>query len=563
MLRHARTPQAFLQFLAAEQLSPSAAAQCHAEATKLGYYRANVFVSTALLNLYCRSHRLHEAQRLFDEMPHRSAVTWSTLIHGHARSRVPGFALGTFRDMLCDGVFPTESAVSSALVACAKLEDAGVGAMVHCVGVRCGISDDAVVGTALVNMYAKCHHLCAAHKVLKEMEEKNVATFTALIGGFAVDGRSHDAMLLLMEMEQSGVPPNMMTYSSVLSSFQCPDDINHARQVHCAVLKKGLEDNPYVLATQLTMYSKCDSLEDFRNVRMAVSCHDQVSYNSVICGLSCLGIGDEAFQHFQEMRRQGIPIDVFTFASMLKAVGSSSTLLEGRQPHALILKIGYVHDVNVQNALISMYARCGEIVEAKVVFASTEAPDLVSWNSLLSGCAQHGYGKDVIELFEQMKKLGVQPDHTTFLSVLRVCSHVGLVDKGIEFFNLMKEKGPLDGARLEHYACMVDLLGRAGYLLEAESLINDMPMKPGPSVYRALLSSCQIHGNLEIAIRVSKRLIEIYPHDSSAHVQLSKAFAGDGHWDNAAEIREAMRDKGVVKVPAWSCIDDQMRSGRL
>jgi pentatricopeptide repeat protein len=562
MLRHARTPQAFLQSLAAEWLSPSAAAQCHAEATKLGY-AANVFVSTALLKLYCRSHGLQEAQRLFDEMPHRSAVTWSTLIYGHARYGGPGFAIWTFRRMLCNGVFPIKSAMSSALVACAKLDDAGIGAMLHCVGLRCGVSDDIVVGTALVNMYAKCHHLCVAHKVLEEMEEKNVTTFTALIGGFAVDGRSHDAMLLLKEMEQSGVAPNVMTYSSLLSSFHSPDDINHARQVHCAVRKKGLEDNPYVLASMLTMYSKCDSLEDFRNVQVAVSCQDQVSYNSVISGLSCLGRGDEAFQHFLQMRRRGVHTDVFTFASMLKATGSSSTLLEGTQLHALILKTGYVHDINVQNGLISMYSRCGEIVEAKAVFTSMEAPDLVSWNSLLSGCAQHGYGTEVIELFEQMKRLKVQPDHTTFLSLLKVCSHVGLVDKGLEFFNLIKEKGSLAGARLQHYACMVDLLGRAGYLLEAESLMNDMPMKPGLSVYRAVLSSCQIHGNLEIAIRVSKRLTELYPHDPSARVQLSKAFAGDGRWDNAAEIRETMKDKGVVKVPAWSCIEDRMRSGRL
>jgi pentatricopeptide repeat protein len=272
-----------------------------------------------------------------------------------------------------------------------------------------------------------------------------------------------------------------------------------------------------------------------------------------------LGRGDETFHQFMVMRRNGADTDVFTFASMLKAIGNSYSLLEGRQVHALILKTGHESDVNVQNGLISMYTRHGEIGESTDVFASVRAPDLVSWNSLLSGYAQHGYGQEVVQVFEQMRRLNVQPDHTTFLLVLTACSRVGLVDKGLEYFNLMKTDGFLAGAWQEHYACIVDLLGRAGHLQEAESLVHDMPIEPSVSVYRALLSACQIHGNLEIAIRVSAHLIELYPHDSSAHVQLSKAFAGDGHWGNAAEVREAMAGKGIVKNPAWSCVDNQMQ----
>ncbi|KAL5227868.1 hypothetical protein ABZP36_016133 [Zizania latifolia] len=557
---HARTPRSFVQLLAAEPPRPSAADQCHAAATKLGF-ASNVFANTALLGLYCRSSRPSEAQQLFDEMPGRSAVTWNTLIYGHARSSAPDLAVGVFARMVRVGVFPTASSVSSVLVACVGLEDAGAGAMLHSVGLRCGFSASVIVGTALVDMYAKCHRLCAAQQVFAEMEEKNVATFIALVTGFVLGRRPHDAMVLVRDMEQSGVAPNVMTYSSLLSSFASPEDVDHGKQLHCAVLKKGLEHNPFVLSALVTMYSKCGFLEDLGKVQMAVSSQDQVSLNSVISGLCCLGRGEEAFQQFLEMRRHGTDMDVFTFASVLKAIGSSSSLLEGRQVHTLILKIGYDSVVDVQNSLISMYARHGAIGESNSVFISMEAPDLVSWNSLMTGCAQHGRGNEVVKIFEQMRRLHVQPDHITFLSVLTACSHVGLVDKGLEYFNLMKDKGYLAGAKTQHYACMVDLLGRAGYLNEAEFLINGMPTKPGASVYRALLGACQIHGNLEIAIRVSKRLIELNPHDSSAHVQLSNAFAGDGHWGTAAAIREAMSGKGIVKEPAWSCIEDQMQVG--
>uniref|UniRef100_A0ACD5XN73 Uncharacterized protein n=1 Tax=Avena sativa TaxID=4498 RepID=A0ACD5XN73_AVESA len=271
-----------------------------------------------------------------------------------------------------------------------------------------------------------------------------------------------------------------------------------------------------------------------------------------------LGRGDETFPQFMEMRRNGADTDMFTFASMLKSIGNSSSLLEGRQVHALILKGAHDSNVNVQNGLISMYARHGEIGESSDISASARVPDLVSWNSLLSGYAQHGYGQEVVEVFERMRRLNVQPDNTTFLMLLAACSH-GLVDKGLDYFNLMKTNGFLAEAQQEHYACIVDLLGRAGHLQEAESLVHDMPIEPGVSVYRTLLSACQIHGNLEIAIRVSTRLIELYPRDSSAHVQLSKAFAGDGHWGSAAEVRETMARKGIVKNPAWSCVEDQMQ----
>ncbi|KAM0883209.1 hypothetical protein ACQ4PT_031790 [Festuca glaucescens] len=522
ILRHARTPRGFVHLLAAGlPPHPSSAEQFHAVATKLGF-AASVFAGTALLNLYCRSRRLGEAQQLFDEMPEKSGVTWSTFIYGHVQSHEPILAVRAFGRMVHAGVSPTASAMSSVLVACAKMQDSGVGAMVHTAALKCSASSsNVVVGTALVDMYAKCHDVPAAQRVFEDMKEKNVATFTALVSGFALDGRPRDAMLLVRKMEQSGVAPNMMTYSSLLSSFASPRDLDHGRQAHCVVLKKGLEQNQYILSTLMTMYSRCGSLDGFRKVQAAVSCqHDQISLNSVISGLSCLGRGGEAFQHFLEMRRHGADTDVFTFTSMLKAIGNSSSLLQGRQVHALILKTGHGSDANVQNGLISMYARRGEIGESRDVFASVQAPDLVSWNSLLSGYAQHGYGQEVVEVFEQMRRLNVQPDHTTFLLVLTACSHAGLVDKGLE----PSPRSRVSGHRHAYGA--------------------------GVSVYRALLSACQIHGNLEIAVRMSACLIELYPHDSSAHVQLSKAFAGDGQWGSSAVVREAMTGKGIVKSPA-------------
>ncbi|KAL0286132.1 UNVERIFIED_CONTAM: Pentatricopeptide repeat-containing protein [Sesamum calycinum] len=225
---------------------------------------------------------------------------------------------------------------------------------------------------------------------------------------------------------------------------------------------------------------------------------------------------------FSKMRLAGFAIDFFTFSSVLKALGNSSALDEGKQTHALVFKTGYIMNLYVQNGLVSMYARCGKIEDAKKVFSSMDEHDLISWNSLLTGCAQHGYGIEAIKMFERMRESGVKPNGTTFLAALTACSHVGLLDKGLEYFDLMKHDAFLPQA--EHYACVVDLYGRAGFLHEAE----------------------------EIAVRAARKLIELCPNDPAIYVLLANVLATEGSWNDAASVRKLMCDKGVRKKPGNS-----------
>lgn len=453
--------------------------------------------------------------------------------------------------------------MSSVLAACSRSGVLAYGTMLHCVGFKHGFCSNVVVGTSLVDMYSKCCHMGAARKVFDEMDERNVITWTSLVTGYVLQRRPYDAMLLVREMRHLGVRLNKVTYNSLLSSFSRPEYLVHGKQVHCLVLREGLEADPYIAVTLVTMYSKCSSLEDFVKVYPTVSSQDQISCNSVIAGFSHLGDGKEAIEKFLEMRSKYIDTDFFTLVSVLRAIGMLSALEEGKQIHTLIWKTGHASNVCVQNGLVSMYAKCGAISDSKMVFSSVVEPDLVSWNSLLAGCAQHGCGREAVELFEQMRQIGVRPDHTTFLSVLTACSHAGLVEKGLEIFYLMKEGVlPID-AGLEHHACVVDLLGRAGYLREAESFVNNMPIKPGLSVYRSLLSACQIHGNVELAKRAAESLFELCPNDHSTHVLLSNVFAADGFWDNAARVRNTMWAKRVKKKPAWTWIEDRITVGAL
>ena len=210
--------------------------------------------------------------------------------------------------------------------------------------------------------------------------------------------------------------------------------------------------------------------------------------------------------------------------------------------------------MNVQNGLVFMYARCGNIHDSEKVFSSMDRHDVISWNSLLSGYAHHGHGMEVVELFEKMRSTGIKPNDTTFLAVLTACSHVGMLDKGLQYFESMVYDETLAPPRMEHYAIIVDLLGRFGYLHEAESFIDNMPIEPGASTYKTLLSACQVHGNKEIALRSAEKLLKRHPNDPATYILLSNVLYEGGCWADVAGVRKLMSDRGLSKKPGYSWI---------
>ncbi|CAH2057503.1 unnamed protein product [Thlaspi arvense] len=281
-------------------------------------------------------------------------------------------------------------------------------------------------------MYSKFSAIDASRKVFNEMPEKNIFAWTSMVTGYGQSHQTDEAMVLVREMLRLGVKPSEVTYTCLLSSFHYPDDSDYCRQIHCRLIYEGLESDIYLAATLATVYSECNTnLEDFYRICSNITIWDQVSWNAVIAGFSNLGICGEAVLCFRDMRQAGIVVDFFTFTSVLKATGTLSDLEVGRQVHCLVIKSGYASDTYVQNGLISMYARCGSISNAKGVFLSMDKQDVISWNSLISGFAQHGYGREAVEMFEEMKRSVVKPDLITFLAVLTACSHVGLLNKDL------------------------------------------------------------------------------------------------------------------------------------
>ncbi|XP_060175086.1 pentatricopeptide repeat-containing protein At2g13600-like [Lycium barbarum] len=526
--------------------------QTHCQIIKMGF-NSNVFINTSLVDMYGKCGIVLEAQKLFDEMPERNVVTWNAMISGYLDTLYAEKAIALFLEMLREGISPTPSSVSASLVGCVQLEACEFGVQLHCLSWKVGFALDVIVGTVLIDMYLKCIDIETSRRVFDQMPERNVVTWTSMISCYAQYHCPFQAMVLFKEMMTLGIKPNYVTYTSLLSSFSCPDYLVHCEQVHCHVIQQCFNINHYLVVSLLSAYSGCScNLEDFRKLCFDVMKWDEISWNAVISGFSNLGAGGEAFSCFSKMRRAGFTVDHYTFASILKAIGSISGLEEGMQTHCLALKAGHFSEIIIQNGLLSMYTRCGRLEDAQRIFTSMEERDLISWNTLLTGCAHHGYGRGVIIMFEEMRKNGIKPDLTTFLAVLSACRHAGLLDEGLIYFDLMKNDNSLPPPKVEHYACVVDLYGRGGHLHEAKAFINNMPIEPGPSVYKSLLSACQLHGNKELAVISAKKLVEICPNDPATYILLANVLASEGSWSDAEGQRKLMLDRGLSKKPGYS-----------
>eukprot|EP01018_Ginkgo_biloba_P025636 Gb_25611 [translate_table: standard] len=475
---------------------------------------------------------------------------------------------------------------SCLLQKCAKMEALSAGKNVHAHIIKTGTRQDLILGNFLINMYAKCGVFEDARKLFENMPKRNVVSFTALIAGYAQNGQSNDALNLFVQMQREGIKANHFTLVSVLKACASLAALNEGSQVHAHAhfIEAGFASNVVVGSALVDMYAKCGRIEDARHAfdkmseRNAVSWTamiagyaqyghlgealklfnqmprtDIVSWNAMIVGLAQNGCNDEAFKLLYQMLKSGMKADQVTFASVLRACANLAVLHHGKQVHSHIIKSGFELQVLVGSALVDMYAKCGSIRNAWEVFDKMSKRNVVSWTTMIAACAQHGQGEDALQLFEKMQEKGVKANETTFVALLFACSHLGLVDEGRHYFDSMiKEHGIVP--RVEHYSCMVDLLGRAGLLDEAEQLILEMPVEPNAAVWGALLGACRIHGNIDLGSRVAKHLLQLHLQDSATYVLLSNIYAALSRWDDVAKVRKLMKDTGLKKQPGCSWI---------
>lgn len=430
-----------------------------------------------------------------------------------------------------------------------------IGQEIHCLVVKHGADSDVFVGSALVDMYAKFLDMDSAEKLFDDMPERNLVTWNTMVVGYLQNKCYRHACLAVREVFREGsVMPDQVSFSSALSACANMAGLEFGKQVHGVILKHNLVGLAYVNNSLMDMYSKCGSSGDAVKLFQVMVDRDVVAWNVMMMGCVYSDSFEETCSYFKLMIREGISPDEASFSTMLHACSSLSTLVQGAMVHNRILKCGIGNNNCVRSSLITMYTKCGSLHDACKVFGDIEGPDVVCWSAMISAFQQHGCGDRVAEYFEKMVQKGILPDYVTLVSVLSACSHSGKVELGFKYFNSMTELYGITPGN-EHFACMVDLLGRAGQLHEAKHFIESMPIKPDSTVWGALLGACRNYGNLEMGREAAEKLFVLEPSNSGNYVLLSNMYARVGMLKEADEIRRLMGLNMVRKETGCSWID--------
>ncbi|XP_072997287.1 pentatricopeptide repeat-containing protein At2g37320 [Typha latifolia] len=362
-----------------------------------------------------------------------------------------------------------------------------------------------------------------------------------------------DAFLLFVELHKRGISADEYIISSVMSSSAEMGDLSKGLQFHALSVKIGYELSIPVGSSLISLYSRCGQLEKAYQVFEMMPMKNTVSWTAIIAGYAQNGQVEICLNLFVLMRQSMLKPNDFTFASLLSVCTSGASLGLGRSVHGLEIRVGFASYVHVSNALISMYAKCGSIDEAQYIFEKMPSRDLISWNSMIFGYAQYGLAEQAVKLLKEMDIKSVTPDKISFLGVLSSCRHAGLVEEGRHCFDLMLEYGITP--ELDHYCCIIDLLGRAGLLNEALDFIERMPTPPNAVIWGSLLSSCRVHGNSWIGIHAAESRLSLEPGCAATYVQLANLYASVGYWHHVARVRKVMKEKGLKTSPGYSWIE--------
>ncbi|KAK1395349.1 putative pentatricopeptide repeat-containing protein [Heracleum sosnowskyi] len=475
------------------------------------------------------------------------------------------------------GVSPDHNMFPSVLKSCAFLKDLRVGECVHGCIVRFGMEFDVFTGNALMNMYSKLggYHVFderserggisrnggglgfvidGVRKVFEMMPVRDIVSWNTVIAGYARNGMCDEGLRMIRDMGNAGLKPDVFTLSSVLPVFAEYVDVLRGKEIHGYVIRHGFCEDVFIGSSLIDMYANCTRTRDAYRVFCLLPYRDYVSWNSVIAGCVQNGLFDEGLNLFRQMVIAGIkPVEV-SFSSIIPACAHLTTLLLGRQLHGYIVRGGFDKNVFIASSLVDMYAKCGNIRISRWIFDDIEKPDMVTWTAMIMGYALHGHPRDAISSFERMILDGVKPNDVVFLAVFTACSHGGMVDEALKYFNSMTQYYGISPC-LEHYAAMSDLLARAGKLEEAYRFISNMQIKQTGSIWSTLLAACRSSNNIELAEKISKKIVALDPENLCVYVLLSSTYSASERWGDAANLHSKMRNKGLKKKAASSWIE--------
>ncbi|KAH0916066.1 hypothetical protein HID58_030512 [Brassica napus] len=509
---------------------------------------------TTMVSGYSASGDIALAQNIFEETPlsMRDTIMYNAMITGFTHSHDGCSAVSMFREMKREGFRPDNFTFASVLAGLAHVvEEEKECVQFHAAAVKSGAGSITSVMNALVSLYSKCDLLNSARRVFDEITEKDERSWTSMMTGYVKNGLHREALEMVRRMVSNGIELDAFTYPSVIRACATSGLLQFGKQVHAYALRR--QDFSFHLDNSLvSLYYKCNKLVEARAIFDKMPAKDLVSWNALLSADN--GFGEEGLRLFSCMRKEGFEPCDYAFSGAIKSCAVLGAYCNGQQFHAQLVKIGFDSSLSAGNALITMYAKCGVVEEARRVFITMPCQDSVSWNALIAALGQHGHGAEAVGVYEEMLKEGIKPDRITFLTVLTACSHAGLVDKGREYFDSMETVYCIPPGA-DHYSRLIDLLCRSGRFTEAESVIKSLPFEPTSQIWEALLSGCRVYGNMELGIIAAEKLFELIPEHDGTYMLLSNMYAATGKWEEAARVRKLMRDRGVKKELACSWIE--------
>ncbi|CAJ1967571.1 unnamed protein product [Sphenostylis stenocarpa] len=534
--------------------------QVHAFVVK-GGLQNNVVVATSLVSMYSRSGHLDCAERVFGGISDKDAQCINYMILEYGKAGLGDKALRIFVDMLQSGLKPNEYTFTNLISACDFSVGLNVGKQLHGLAVTYGFMCETSLRNAIITMYGQHRMVEEAERLFAELDERSLISWSALLSVFVKNGHADKAFDFFFNMIQIGVPLDSGCFSTVLDGCSEWNNLKFGVQIHGLIIKLGHVSDVNSGTALVDFYAKCGSLQSAREIFDRLRNKTIASFNAILVGYLNSKVRDDEedpMGFFSKLRFNGVKPDCITFSRLLCLSANQACLVTGKSLHAYSIKVGLEDDTAVGNAVITMYAKCGTVQDAYQIFSSTNR-DCVTWNAIISAYALHGEGNKALLLFEEMKEQGFAPDEITILAILQSCSYSGLWETGLHLFNEIQSKYGIRPV-IEHFSCVIDLLGRARNLSKAFDIINKSPFPDSILLWRTFVNACKLCGDLQLGMWASRKLLDLAPNDASSYILVSNMYAEGGMFEEAAKVRTAMNDLKLTKEKgsSWIEIDNEV-----
>ncbi|KAG9157015.1 hypothetical protein Leryth_009060 [Lithospermum erythrorhizon] len=528
----------------------------HACVIKYGFLLSSLSLMNCLISVYGKCGRVDDGRKLFDSMEIKDIVSWNSLIAGYGLDTNVGEMWRAFCRMRVEGVEPDQQTYTSLLPAIAKERCFEFGKIVHGQMLVSGLELGVHGETALLGLYLKCGNVDDAYRIFEKARNKDMILWMSMVSGLVKNERADRALEVFSWMLSSGVMPSATILAATLAACAQLNSLRFGSSIYCFVLRHQIHVDAPFQNSLVSMYAKCGKLERSFIIFDMIEEKDVVSWNAIVTGCAQNDQLDTAICLFNEMRIASVKPDSVTVASLLQACAFSGAFHQGKTIHTFVIRSCLAPCIIVDTALVDMYCKCGNLEIAMKCFYRMEQHDLISWSTIIAGYGSHGEGEAALKMFSKFLQSGIKPNSVIFLSVLYSCNHNGLIQQGLDLFDSMINVYGIK-PELEHLACMVDLLCRAGRVVDAHSFYRRLFPEPNIDVLGILLDASRTSRNIELVDIVSHEISLLRPEDPGRFVQLAHTYASMANWGGVGEAWMQLRSLGLKKVPGWSFIDLQ------